>query len=79
VLRETRAAPSLLYVTRSNAPEEARKRIKAALQDAMADPNLGEIREALLLDSFIELSLTDYAVMTEMEAEAAAMGYPELA
>ena len=47
VLRETRAAPSLLNGTRSNAPEEARKRIEAALQDAMADLNLGEIREAL--------------------------------
>ena len=45
----------------------------------MADPNLGEIRKALLLDVFIELSLKDCAVMTEMEAEAAAMGYPELA
>ena len=78
-LRETRAAPSLLYRTRSNAPEEARKRIEAAQQDAMADPTLGEIRKALLLDVFIELSLKDCAVMTEMEAEAAAMGYPELA
>ena len=79
VLRETRAAPALPYVARSNAPEEARKRSEAALQDAMANPNLGEIREALLLYGFIELSFTDYAVMSEMEAEAAAMGYPELA
>ena len=33
----------------------------------------------LLLDGFSVLSLSDYAVMTEMESEAEAIGYPDLA
>lgn len=79
ILCETRAAPSLPYVMAKHASAELHDRIVAALRRAMADPVLAGAREALLLDGFVELSVADYAVMTEMESDAAAMGYPQLA
>ncbi len=79
VLTETRSAPSLPYVTSKDAAPDLRDRIVAALNKAAEDPDLGAVRGDLLLDGFAALSLSDYAVMTEMESEAATMGYPELA
>ncbi|MDD9916171.1 MAG: PhnD/SsuA/transferrin family substrate-binding protein [Rhodospirillaceae bacterium] len=79
VLGETRAAPSLPYVTTSDATAECQARIKAALRNAVVDPDLASVREVLLIDGFTELSLSEYEIMTDMEAEAAAMGYPALA
>ena len=78
VLMETRSAPSLRYVTRKSAPPDLCDRLDAALRNAAADPDLEAVRADLLLDGFEALPLSDYAVMTGMEAEAAALGYPEL-
>lgn len=79
VLAETQVAPSLPYVTQFDAPAEARRRIVAALHTAMEDSDLRAVREDLMLGGFAALSLTDYAVMIDMESEAAALGYPILA
>lgn len=79
VLAETQIAPSLPYVTRHDASAETQRRITAALYLAAEDPDLVTVREDLMLDSFVALSLADYAVMTAMATEAAALGYPELA
>jgi ABC-type phosphate/phosphonate transport system substrate-binding protein len=79
ILTETQSAPSLPYVTRHDASSELSQRLRAALHRAAEDPDLASVRENLLLDGFAELSLSDYSVMTEMESEAAALGYPVLA
>lgn len=79
VLTETRNAPSLPYVTRKDALPDLQNRLNAALRNAAENSDLTAVRDDLLLDGFATLSPSDYKVMTEMEAEAAALGYPDLA
>lgn len=79
VVVETRSAPSLPYVTRKNAMPDLQARLNAALHNATPTFYLAVVRKDLLIDGFAPLSLLDYAVMTELESEAAALGYPELA
>ena len=79
ILTETRSAPSLPYVSSKHVAPDLQERLNAALRSAAEDPDLKTVREALLLDGFAVLSLEDYGVMTAMEAEAAELGYPELA
>ncbi|NKB56683.1 MAG: PhnD/SsuA/transferrin family substrate-binding protein [Alphaproteobacteria bacterium] len=79
ILAETQSAPSLPYVTRHDATPDLSRRLTAALNRAAEDPDLAVARDDLLLDGFTALSLGDYTVMTEMEAEAAELGYPALA
>jgi ABC-type phosphate/phosphonate transport system substrate-binding protein len=78
-LAETRSAPSLPYVTRKDAVHDLQFRLNAALHNAAENSDLAAARDDLLIDGFAALSLSDYAVMTAMESEAAALGYPELA
>ena len=53
--------------------------MRAALADVMADPELAATRDALLLDGFELLGPEVYARVDELEAEAARLGYPQLA
>ena len=79
VLAETEAAPLLPYVTSSHTDLDRRARLRAALYRAVNDPDLAEVRAALLIGGFADRQLADYAVMLEMEAEAVAQGYATLA
>jgi ABC-type phosphate/phosphonate transport system substrate-binding protein len=78
VLAQTQAAPALPYVTGKQTIGRERKRLRAALDRAMADPDLAEARDALMIKGFADLALRDYQVMLEMEKAAAEAGYPDL-
>ncbi len=78
VLTMTDAAPALPYVTGAATPPDDWTRLRAALDRVMADPDLAMVRGDLMIEGFADLSLDDYHVMLEMEAGAAAKGYPTL-
>jgi ABC-type phosphate/phosphonate transport system substrate-binding protein len=79
VLAWSERAPGLPYVTRADAGEEALARLRDGLRAALADPALAGPRQALLLRGAEPLDAAAYGRIDEMEAEAAALGYPEVA
>ncbi len=78
VLGETQSAPALPYVTGAGVGKDDWKRLRAALDRAIADPDLAPARDDLMIQGFADLSLRDYSIMLEMEAGAAAAGYAQL-
>ena len=58
------AVPGLPWITRAGDVETIRR----ALRDAFADPNLAQVREALLLESFSALPVSAYDRITDLEA-----------
>ncbi len=78
VLAQTQAAPALPYVTGKHTSRADRTRLRAALNQALEDPELAEARDALMIKGFADPTLADYKIMLEMEAGAAAAGYPQL-
>ncbi len=79
VLAETAWAPNLPYVTRRGADGDLLDRLRAALETAMADPDLAAVREDLLLAGIEVLPPEAYGRIVEMEAEARDLGYPRIA
>jgi len=75
ILMETDAAPALPYVTGAATSSDDHKRLRGALDRALANPDLTAAREALLLKGFADLKLDDYGVMLRMEDHAATAGY----
>jgi hypothetical protein len=53
--------------------------LRDGLRAALADPVLAGARQALLLRGAEPLDAAAYGRIDEMEAEAAALGYPEVA
>lgn len=78
VLGYSAEAPGLPYVTAAHHGPETLARLRAGLRRACADPALAPAREALLIAGVEQLPGTAYQRILEMEAEAAALGYPEL-
>jgi ABC-type phosphate/phosphonate transport system substrate-binding protein len=78
VLAQTQAAPALPYVTAKHTNQTDRARLRAALNRALEDPDLADARDALMIKGFADPTLADYKIMLEMEAGAAAAGYPVL-
>mgnify|MGYP001234520891 CR=1 FL=1 len=78
VLAQTQAAPALPYVTGIRTSEADWRRLRAALDRALADPDLASVRDALMIEGFADLPLSDYHIMLEMEAGAEAAGYAQL-
>jgi len=79
VLATTPHAPNLPYVThigRSNKEVEA---MQLGLLDAVADPEIAEAREQLILIGFTMLPRSTYDRIDAMEQQAADLGYRELA
>lgn len=72
------SAPALPYITRRQIAPEDLERLRAGLQRAVADPSVRNVRAWLLLDDILVKPLGAYDRIDEMEAEAAALGYPEL-
>jgi ABC-type phosphate/phosphonate transport system substrate-binding protein len=73
----TRSAPGLPMIASNQVPADGIAAITRALSDTVAeDP---ELAKRLKLTGFAERPLTDYAVILQMETEAAALGYPRLA
>lgn len=75
----TAACPGLPIITRASASRDEIAAMRAALADVMADPELAGARDALLLDGFELLGPEVYARVDQLEAEAARLGYPQLA
>lgn len=79
VLLTTVGAPALPYITRVDAADDLVRRLRAGLARAVADPDLAEARDAILLEDFRPAALADYAPIAEMAEAAARAGYPVLA
>jgi ABC-type phosphate/phosphonate transport system substrate-binding protein len=79
VIGYSEPAPALPYVTSTPAGEDRLRRLREALYDAVADPDLTSAREALLLTGFSALPEGAYVAMLEMERQAMELGYGELA
>ncbi|WP_193368157.1 phosphate/phosphite/phosphonate ABC transporter substrate-binding protein [Pelagibius marinus] len=79
VLTSSAEAPALPYITRRDIGAEDLRRLRAGLARAIADPALAELRAALLIKDMVVKPLSDYDRILELEAAAAAAGYPELA
>jgi ABC-type phosphate/phosphonate transport system substrate-binding protein len=79
VLCRTASAPGLPYVTSGAASDDLIARLRAGLARAFADPDLEPARAALLLAGFEALPLAAYDRIAEIEAEALARGYAEVA
>ncbi|GAB4394731.1 MAG: phosphate/phosphite/phosphonate ABC transporter substrate-binding protein [Kiloniellaceae bacterium] len=79
VLTRSASAPALPYITRLGISDDDLRRLRGGLQRAVADPALAEARAALRIKGVVVRPLTDYDRILEIEAEALAAGYPELA
>ncbi len=73
------AAPALPYITRRDIPADDLEHLRAGLARACADPALAEARAALAIKGVVVRPLSDYDRILELEAEAVAAGYPDLA
>jgi ABC-type phosphate/phosphonate transport system substrate-binding protein len=78
VLAQTRSTPTPPLVTsfRTSAGDVAK--LKRALGEFTADPAYAPIRDALFLDGIDFCDERAYDVVMEYEAEATALGYPQL-
>ena len=79
VLTRSSAAPGLPYVTRGTADDDLLARLRAALFAMLDDPNLAAARDAVFLAGAEVLPETAYERIMEMERDAEACGYAQLA
>ncbi len=79
ILAWSEQAPGLPYVTRAKAGQDVVGRLREGLRAALADPALAEARQALLLCGAEPLAAAAYGRIDDMEEEARALGYPEIA
>ena len=79
VLATSPEAPCLPYVTSGGAGEECLLRIRGALFKAMEDPQLRLTREALLMAGVEILPAGAYDRILDLEKQAIAQGYPDVA
>ncbi len=79
VLTHSPEAPGLPYVTAGAVEQERLDRLRNALFQAMEAPDLVAAREALLLDSCELLPPHAYDRILELEDQAIALGYAEVA
>lgn len=78
VLGRTPAALAPPFVTSAALPLRNLGRLRAALADTLADPALGEVRRALLLDGVDVLPLSSYRPIAAFEKWARDHGYEEI-
>lgn len=76
-LAETPASPALPFITAAGTDDATRSLLYRALADALADPALAPVRQALRLKGAAPPA--DYGRVLELERQAAALGYPTLA
>ena len=79
VIGQTPMSPGLPFIASRRWPEATRDCVRAALGEAIADPALAKPLAALGLVGLARLEDADYAEVAELEARAAALGYPQLA
>jgi ABC-type phosphate/phosphonate transport system substrate-binding protein len=75
----TAACPGLPIITAASTSADEIDAMRAALAEVAADPDLAGARDALLLDGFELLDTDVYRRVDELEADAARLGYRELA
>ncbi|QDG75790.1 phosphate/phosphite/phosphonate ABC transporter substrate-binding protein [Labrenzia sp. PHM005] len=78
-LTQTAQAPGLPYITSVRFSPVERQKIAEAISSVFAKTETAKSRERLCIRGFSKLVPEDYAVILEMEAQAAAAGYPVLA
>jgi len=71
-------APGLPYVTQKQASDDLVARLRAGLTQAMTDPKLSDIRNALFLSGAEILTDADYQRILQIERTAADLGYPKV-
>ncbi len=79
VLTETVKGPGLPFITRAEASDEEVAVLCQALQEAVAQPSLSHIRDALSLKGFVTLDDAAYEPLAALEREAHRLGYPVIA
>ncbi len=79
ILAQSPQAPCLPYITAGAAGPEKLERLRDALFRAMEDSDLAAAREALLMDGCEVLPLKAYDRILELENQAIALGYAEVA
>ncbi|RBP10520.1 ABC-type phosphate/phosphonate transport system substrate-binding protein [Roseiarcus fermentans] len=78
IVAETEATPGLPFVLSAGLPAATLAAARAALFDALADPDIDEARRALGLTGARVLAAADYRRVLDPERAAEAMGYPTL-
>lgn len=78
VLAWTPRVPGLPLITSLRTTPDEIERLRVALDAVCTDPALASAREALLLDGWERLDPGAYGAISEMETEAARLGYPDL-
>lgn len=79
IVGRTAQAPGLPYVTAASADDATVAALRDSISEVFADQALAETRAALLITGAEIFEDADYDRITDMEREAAALGYPELA
>ncbi|WP_348642840.1 phosphate/phosphite/phosphonate ABC transporter substrate-binding protein [Neorhizobium alkalisoli] len=79
VLDETPSGPGLAMITAISTSDDDVAVLRAALFAALSEPALADVRDTLALVGFEVLSDADYEALLDLERQAAALGYPELA
>ena len=79
VLAWTAPTPALPLICSAAMDAPTLEALRVALADIAKAPALSAIREALLIDGFVELSIDAYAGVLSLQADAVARGYPLLA
>lgn len=72
VLTYTERVPGLPYVTRAKVGDDIVARLREGLSAALKDPDLAEVREALLISGAEEREASDYGRILDMERHALA-------
>lgn len=79
ILAPTPMTPAIPFVTAIATPEPIVQALQAALFRVAREPRWAEARAGLMLADILPPEAADYPVQLRHEAEAAALGYPELA
>jgi len=77
-LGTTDRAPGIPYVTGCREAEETVERMRSALRNTFADPQLADVRQALFLSDIEMLQPSDYRPIVEFQDLATDHGYSEL-
>ncbi len=78
VLCETCSAPGIPFAARTEVDIDTVERMRAAIVDAFAEPDLAEALDALFMGGVEVLPHADYYELIDIERRAVGMCYPKL-
>jgi ABC-type phosphate/phosphonate transport system substrate-binding protein len=78
IVAETPSSPTLPFVTARDTPLDIVAALRLALEDAIADPALADVRAALALIGIVPTQAESFAELRIIARRAAEIGYPEL-